>query len=62
MMTLDSNDKPSAEESVDSSAGSKSGQDRTNPTVPTRVGRNTVEIDVDALKHLVGTVKAKLKP
>jgi hypothetical protein len=30
--------------------------------VSTRVGRNTVEIDVPALRHLVDTVKDKLKP
>jgi hypothetical protein len=62
MMTLDSDHQPSAKESVESDVGSKSEQDRTTSTVPTRVGRNTVEIDVDALRHLVGTVKAKLKP
>ena len=30
--------------------------------VSTRVGRNTVDIDVPALRHLVETVKDKLKP
>jgi hypothetical protein len=28
----------------------------------TRVGRNTVDIDVPALRHLVDTVKDMLKP
>jgi hypothetical protein len=43
-------------------AGSKSEQDRSPSSVSTRVGRNKVDIDVPALKHLVETVKDKLKP
>jgi hypothetical protein len=44
-----------------SEAGSKSEQDSSTSSVSTRVGRNTVDIDVPALKHLVDTVKDKLK-
>ena len=45
-----------------SEVSSKSQQDRSTPTIPTRVGRDAVDIDVRALKHLVDTVKDKLKP
>ena len=45
-----------------SEVNSKSEEDRSSSTRPTRVGRNTVDIDVPALKHLVDTVKDKLKP
>ena len=45
-----------------SEVSSKSQQDRTTSTIPTRVGRDAVDIDVPALKHLVDTVKGKLKP
>jgi hypothetical protein len=54
-MTFEKDDKVSE---VDS----KSTQDRSSSTIPTRVGRNSVAIDVPALKHLVDTVKEKLKP
>jgi hypothetical protein len=37
-------------------------KDRSTLPVSTRVGRNTVDIDVPALRHLVDTVKDKLKP
>jgi hypothetical protein len=56
------NDKPSSEESVESDVALKSEQDRSTSPVSTRVGRNTVDIDVPALRHLVDTVKTKLKP
>jgi hypothetical protein len=36
--------------------------DRSTTPVSTRVGRDTVDIDVPALRHLVETVKDKLKP
>jgi hypothetical protein len=42
--------------------GSESEQDRRASPISTRIGRNKVEIDVSALKHLVDTVNAKLKP
>lgn len=45
-----------------SEISAKSERDRSTSPVPTRVGRNTVDIDVPALKHLVDTVKDKLKP
>lgn len=41
---------------------SKSAPNPGTQPVSTRVGRNSVEIDVPALKHLVETVKSKLKP
>jgi hypothetical protein len=44
-----------------SEVNSKSEQDRNSSTIPTRVGRNAVDINVPALKHLVDTVKEKLK-
>jgi hypothetical protein len=40
----------------------KARQDRSNSPISTRVGRNSVDIDVPALRHLVETVKDKLKP
>jgi hypothetical protein len=55
-------DKPSTHESVESDVGSEFGQDRSTPPVSTRVGKDQVEIDVPALRHLVDTVKDKLKP
>jgi hypothetical protein len=57
-MTFKKDDSPVEESEV----GSKSEQDRSTSPVSTRVGRNTVDIDVPALKHLVDTVKDKLKP
>jgi hypothetical protein len=62
MMKLKRHDKPSTEESVESEVGSESGQDRSTSTVSTRVGKGKVDIDIPALKHLVDTVKNKLKP
>jgi hypothetical protein len=56
------NDKPSAEESVESDVALKAERDRSTSPVSTRVGRNAVDIDVPALRHLVDTVKTKLKP
>jgi hypothetical protein len=61
-MTLKRDDKPSAEKSPESDVGSKSEQDGSTSPVSTRVGRNTVDIDVPALRHLVDTMKAKLIP
>jgi hypothetical protein len=60
-MTLKREDKPSAEESVESDVRSESEQDRGSSPVSTRVGRNSVDIDVPALRHFVDTVKNKLK-
>jgi hypothetical protein len=37
-------------------------KDRSTSPVSTRVGRNAVDIDVPALRHLVDTLKTKLKP
>lgn len=36
-------------------------KDRSSSPISTRVGGNTVDIDVPALRHLVDTVKDKLK-
>jgi hypothetical protein len=60
-MRLKRNAKPAAEESTDSNV-EKSEQDRSASPVSTRVGQNNVDIDVPALRHLVETVKDKLKP
>jgi hypothetical protein len=61
-MTLKRNAKPAAEEPAESDVEPKSEQDRSISPVSTRVGRNAVDIDVPALRHLVETVKDKLKP
>jgi hypothetical protein len=61
-MKLKRDDKPFPEESMGADGGVKAEQDRTTSPVSTRVGRNTVDIDVPALRHLVETVKDKLKP
>ena len=53
-------DKPSAEESVEYDV--RSWQARNTSPVSTRVGRNIVGIDVSALRHLVNTMKVKLRP
>jgi hypothetical protein len=53
------------EDNKASREGNVQSEPDTNPTtqpVSTHVGRNNVAIDVPALKHLVDTVKAKLKP
>jgi hypothetical protein len=60
-MTITRADKPSNEEPIGSDVGSESAQDRT-PPVSKRVGKDKVDIDVPALRHLVDTVKDKLKP
>ncbi len=61
-MTL-TNKKPSTKESVESDHSVKSvREDRSMAPVPTRVGQNTVDIDVTALRHLVGKVKSELMP
>ncbi|HEX3969424.1 MAG TPA: hypothetical protein VHW70_15755 [Edaphobacter sp.] len=46
----------------ESEASSNPEQDRSPSVVSTRVGRNKIDIDVTALKHLVETVKDKFKP
>jgi len=61
-MRLKRSAKPAAEDSTESNVEPKSEQDRGGSPVSTRVGRNTVDIDVPALRHLVETVKDKLKP
>jgi hypothetical protein len=55
-------DKPSTDSSVESEGGLKAERDRRTSPVSTRVGRNSVDIDVPALRQLVDTVKDKLKP
>jgi hypothetical protein len=59
-MTLKRDDQPFPKEPVDVGIGSE--QERGTSAVLTRVGRNTVDIDVPALRHLVDTVKDMLKP
>jgi hypothetical protein len=61
-VTFERDDKPSAEESAEHDSGLESGRDRGSSLVSTRVGRNNVDIDTGALRHLVDTVKDKLKP
>jgi hypothetical protein len=60
MMPPIRDDEPSAEESVEYDVGF--GRARNTSPVSTRVGRNIVEIDVSALRHLVNTIKVKLRP
>ena len=55
-MTSMRDDKPPVDEPIESE------QNRNTPSVSTRVGKDNVDIDVPALKHLVNTVKDKLKP
>jgi hypothetical protein len=57
-MTPIREDKQSDEESAEHNTGS--GQVRSTSFVSTRIGRDTVEIDVGALRHLVETIKTKL--
>jgi hypothetical protein len=57
-MTPIREDKQSEKESADHNTGS--GQVRSTAPVSTRIGRDTVEIDVGALRHLVEIVKTKL--
>ena len=57
-MTFHRDGKPPVERSEDDSGFQ---QDRSAATIPMRVERKTVAIDVPALKHLVETVKDKLK-
>jgi hypothetical protein len=59
-MTLKRDDKPFPEEPVGVGIGSE--QERDTSAVSTRVGRNTVDIDVPALRHRINTVKDMLKP
>jgi hypothetical protein len=61
-MTLERDGKPSMNESMERDAQSPYAQNLDTEPVTTRVGKNPVEIDVKALKHLVDTVKAKLEP
>jgi hypothetical protein len=62
-VTFKRDDRPFAEEElVDHDSGLESGQHRSSSPVSTRVGRNNVDIDTNALRHLVDTVKDKLKP
>jgi hypothetical protein len=61
-VTFERDHKPSAEESVEYDSGLDSGRDPGSSLVSTRVGRNNVDIDTGALRHLVDTVKDKLKP
>jgi hypothetical protein len=62
-MTLNTNKKPSTQESVESADSVKSAREgRSMAPVPTRIGQNTVDIDVTALRHLVSKVKSELKP
>ena len=57
------NKKQSTKEPVESHEGIKSTrEDRNTTPVPTRVGQNTVDIDVPALRHLVGKLKSELMP
>jgi hypothetical protein len=62
MMTLKRDDRTPSNESGESQVGSTAGQDRGALPVSTHVGRDTVEIDASALRHLVNTIKAKLRP
>jgi hypothetical protein len=61
-MTLKRDDQPSAEESVHPNIAIEFERERSTSPVSTRIGRNTVDIDVPALRHLVDTLKAKLTP
>ena len=61
-MRLKRNVKPAAEESTEPNVEPKFEQGRSTSPVSTRIGQNTVGIDVPALSHLVETVKDKLKP
>jgi hypothetical protein len=61
-MILKRNAKPAADESTESNVEPKFEQGRSPAHVSTRIGQNTVDIDVPALRHLVETVKDKLKP
>ena len=58
-MTPIREDKQSEIEAAEHNTGS--GQVRSTSPVSTRIGRDTVEIDVGALRHLVDTMKTKLK-
>jgi hypothetical protein len=62
MMTLKRDDRTPTNESVESHVGSTAGEDRDTAPVSTHLGRDTVEIDASALRHLVDTMKAKLRP
>ena len=61
-METDSTTRPTSTQAVASPTANKSEtKDCSTSPVSTRVGRNTVDIDVPALRHLVDTVKDKLK-
>ena len=57
-MTPIREDKQSEKESAEHNTSS--GQVRSKSPVSTRIGQDTVEIDVGALRHLVETMKTKL--
>jgi hypothetical protein len=57
-MTPIKEDKQAGKESAEHNTGA--GQVRSTSHVSTRIGRDTVEIDVGALRHLVETMKTKL--
>lgn len=61
-MTLERDGKPPMDGPMERDAQSPSAQNLDTEPVTTRVGKNPVEIDVNALRHLVNTVKAKLEP
>ena len=62
-MGMDGKTKPTSTQGVaNPRANEGETKDRSTSAVSTRVGRNTVDIDVPALRHLVDTVKDKLKP
>ena len=50
-MTLKRDDQPSAEEPLHSNIAIESEGERSTSPVSTRIGRNTVDIDVPALRH-----------
>jgi hypothetical protein len=61
-MTLERDDKASTDESMESDAELPNPQNPGIAQLTTRVGKNPIEIDVNALRQLVDTVKSKLKP
>lgn len=61
-MPLERDDKPSTDGSMESDAELPVPQNPGTTQLTTRVGKDPVEIDVNALRQLVDTVKSKLKP
>jgi hypothetical protein len=62
-MGTDGKTRPTSTQGIASPLANKDEvKERNSSPVPTRVGRNSVDIDVPALRHLVDTVKDKLKP